>query len=154
LWLRPHLPQPLVRHGKDYEHRSAHELGDAPTHGPLRRAFTGWESLINAAIAGYVGLLRRGMRVRPPPLGAAVVLLVVVVAGLGLQLRREFFPEVDAGAFEMYVRTPTGTRIEETEKRVVEVERFVRATIGDDLETLISEIGVVADWSAAYTPNS
>ena len=26
--------------------------------------------------------------------------------------------------------------------------------IGDDLELIISEIGVTADWSAAYTPNA
>lgn len=69
-------------------------------------------------------------------------------------MRREFFPEVDAGAFEIYVRARTGTRIEETEKRVAEVEKAVREQIGDDLELVISELGVVADWSAAYTPNS
>ena len=85
---------------------------------------------------------------------AAVVLLVAVVIGLGSQLRREFFPEVDAGAFEIQVRAKTGTRIEETEKRIAEVETVVREKIGDDLELLISELGVVADWSAAYTPNS
>ena len=32
-------------------------------------------------------------------------------------LRREFFPEVDAGAFEIYVRAPSGTRIEVTEEQ-------------------------------------
>ncbi len=85
---------------------------------------------------------------------AAFVLFVAVVVGLGYRLRREFFPEVDAGAFEMYVRVPTGTRIEETEKRIVEVEEVVHEKIGDDVELVISEIGVVADWSAAYTPNS
>ena len=45
--------------------------------------------------------------------------LITVVVGYGLLvvrrwyfwpiLRREFFPEVDAGAFEMYVRAPSGT---------------------------------------------
>ena len=44
------------------------------------------------------------------------VLVVVVVVGFGPQLRREFFPEVDAGAFEMFVRATSGTRIEETEE--------------------------------------
>ena len=31
-------------------------------------------------------------------------------------MRRDFFPEVDAGAFEMYVRAQSGTRIEKTEE--------------------------------------
>src|SRR5262249_31081681 len=38
--------------------------------------------------------------------------------------------------------------------RVVGVEEVVRQRLGDDLETLISEIGVTPDWAAAYTPNS
>ena len=55
----------------------------------------------------------------------------------------------------MYVRAPSGTRIEVTEERIAEVEEFVRKTIPEhDLELIISEIGVNADWSAAYTPNA
>ena len=63
------------------------------------------------------------MRRRLLVVGTAVVLLVGVVVGLGSQLRREFFPEVDAGAFEVYVRAEPGTKIEETERRVAEVEK-------------------------------
>jgi multidrug efflux pump subunit AcrB len=151
LWLRPHH-QPHAIHGKDYEHRSEHELG-AP-HGPLTRLFAYWEALINLAISGYVRLLRLVMRARLATVALAFVLLLAVLAGLGAQLRREFFPEVDAGAFEMYVRAHSGTRIEETEKRIAEVEKVVKEGIGSDLELVISEIGVVADWSAAYTPNA
>jgi multidrug efflux pump subunit AcrB len=87
-------------------------------------------------------------------LGIAGVTLVGVVIGLGGRLRREFFPEVDAGAFEIYVRAKPGTRIEETERRIAKVEQRVRDKIGKDLEIIISELGVVADWSAAYTGNS
>ncbi len=116
--------------------------------------FARWEALINVAIGWYLRLLDVVMRRRLLAVASAVVLLVAVVVGLGSQLRREFFPEVDAGAFEIYVRAKSGTRIEETEKRVAEVEKVVAHKIGDDLELLISEIGVVADWSAAYTPNA
>lgn len=151
LWLRPHY-QAEVHHGKDYQHRSPHELG-TPT-GMLGRAFARWESLINYGIAGYVRLLGVVMNGRLITVGIFIALLVTSVVGLGSQLRREFFPEVDAGAFEIYVRARTGTRIEETEKRVAEVESAVKGQIGEDLELLISELGVVADWSAAYTPNS
>jgi multidrug efflux pump subunit AcrB len=151
LWIVPH-PQKVVHHGTDYEHRSEHEIG--PRHGWLGRAFAHVETLINIFIAWYVRLLSLVMRVRLLTVVGAVVLLVATLLGLGSQLRREFFPEVDAGAFEIQVRARTGTRIEETEKRVAEVEKVVNSAIGDDLDLLISEIGVVADWSAAYTQNS
>ncbi len=85
---------------------------------------------------------------------ALLRLLVSLVVVLGPRLRREFFPEVDSGAFEIYARAPSGTRIEETEKRVARVEKFVRDQLGEDLQLIISEIGVVADLSAAYTPNA
>ncbi len=140
LWLQAHV---------------LHPEGVAPLHrGLISRGFARWEAMIEAGIRIYVILLQRTMRNRVVVVGSAFVLFVAVVIGLGYQLRREFFPEVDAGAFEMYVRVPTGTRIDLTEKEIVKVERRVRETLGDDLETLISEIGVVADWSAAYTPNA
>jgi multidrug efflux pump subunit AcrB len=140
LWLRPHTNHPEARAAI---HRSL-----------ISRGFASWEAMIEAAIRIYVRLLKRAMRWRLVVVGAAVLLFLGIVIGLGYELRREFFPEVDAGAFEIYVRAPTGTRIEMTEKEIAKVERFVRATLREDLVTIISEIGVVADWSAAYTPNA
>ena len=73
----------------------------------------------------------------------------------GWILRKEFFPAVDSGAFEMVMRGPSGLRIEKTEEFVAKAEEMLRETIGEhDLQLIISEIGVVADWSAAYTPNA
>jgi multidrug efflux pump subunit AcrB len=153
LFLRGHTPPPGdEHHGFDEEHRSQHE--NPPPRGPLGRAFAAWEGLINRAIAGYVWLLERVMRRRLLTLAAAAVAFAVVVFGVGSRLRREFFPEVDAGAFEIYARAEPGLRVEQTEKRIAKVEKLVRDTTGKDLDTVISEIGVVADWSAAYTPNS
>jgi multidrug efflux pump subunit AcrB len=94
------------------------------------------------------------MRHRVAAVFGAVATLVAVLGLLGSQLRREFFPEVDAGAFEVYARAASGTRVEETEKKIERVEQFIRETIGGDVQLLISELGVVADLSAAYTPNA
>jgi multidrug efflux pump subunit AcrB len=152
LWLKPHTEHPDRHPHRDYAHRSEHE--NPPPRGPLGLLFQKWESLINVAIAAYVRCLGVAMRYRLLVVGSAAVLLVAVLLAFGTRLRREFFPEVDAGAFEMYVRARSGTRIEETEKRVAEVEKVVKADLGGDLELVISEIGVVADWSAAYTPNA
>jgi multidrug efflux pump subunit AcrB len=152
LWLKAHGPRGEVHLGKDYQHRVEHE--NEPPKSWLGRTFERWEAMIDAGIAGYVRLLAQAMKRRGWVLIGSVVLLLAVVLGLGSQLRREFFPEVDAGAFEIYVRAKTGARIEESEKRIAHVEAFIKENLGDDLELIISELGVVADWSAAYTPNS
>jgi multidrug efflux pump subunit AcrB len=153
LFLKPHAAGSGGEHHlQDYEHRSEHE--NPPPRTALGRIFAVWESLIAKAIAAYIGFLRQAMHKRGLVLGTAAVALIGIVLGLGGRLRREFFPECDAGAFEIYVRAKPGTRIEETERRIVKVEQRIRNKIGDDLEIIISELGVVADWSAAYTPNS
>jgi multidrug efflux pump subunit AcrB len=130
------------------------ERRDAGMPGPLGRAFAWWEGRIGAAVAWYVGRLDRVLEHKRLTVGVAAALLAAAVVGLGPSLRREFFPEADAGAFEMYVRAPSGTRIEVTERRIERVEAFVRSKLGDDLQLIISELGVVPDLSAAYTPNA
>lgn len=151
-WLKPHRITHDPHLGADYEHRSEHELG-APR-GALGRLFARWESLVGAAISWYGAVLDRVLRHRATIILSAVLLLALVIAALGTRLRREFFPEVDAGAFEIYVRAGSGTRIESTEEKIAKVEQFVRDQLSGDLQLVISEIGVTADWSAAYTPNA
>ncbi len=184
-WLRAHGA--VHGHGSTGEH--AHS---APPPGTFGRLWAAWEGLIETGIRWYVRQLNVALNHRLLVLSAAVVTLVVVVVGLGSQLKREFFPEVDSGAFEMSVRAKSGTRIEVTERRIAAVEDFIRESIknydaeegGADqpagapklaahdaeqkagahevaagehegsLDTIISEIGVTPDWSAAYTPNS
>jgi multidrug efflux pump subunit AcrB len=151
-WMRSRGPKPDEYHGVDYQHRNEHE--GKPARGPLRRTFERWESLLDAAFGGYAKLLAVALKARRLVVGGAFGLLAVVVGLLGPDLRREFFPEVDAGSFEVSVRLPSGTRIEVTEGYVEAVENYVKAKVGTDLELVISELGLTADWSAAFTPNS
>jgi multidrug efflux pump subunit AcrB len=146
-WLKPH-----VAHGE---------------HGPERnfvsRAFGRWEKMIDRGIAYYVRGLDVVLQHPRKTVFIAFALLGIVFYTLAGPLRREFFPEVDAGAFEMYVRAPSGLRIDtppgtdldSTEKRIEMVEKFIRQSIPKrDLQLIISELGVNSDWSAAYTPNA
>ncbi|HSQ54273.1 MAG TPA: efflux RND transporter permease subunit, partial [Gemmata sp.] len=109
---------------------------------------------IDRGIGWYTGRLDWVLRHRLLTLGSAAALLIALIILVLPILRREFFPETDAGTIEIFVRTKTGTRIEATEAKVAEVEEYIRSTVADDLELTISEIGVWADWSAAYTPNA
>ncbi len=151
-WLRGHKATPIESHATDYEHRNPHENPSPKNR--FGQLFERWEGLIGAGIAVYLRILGAALKRRGTVIGGAFAILGGVVIVLGPQLRREFFPEVDAGAFEIYVRAQSGTRIEETEEKVARVETFVKEKIGADLELVISEIGLTANWSAAYTPNA
>ncbi len=53
------------------------------------------------------------------------------------------------------MKAPTGTRIEATEQYVKQVEDIVHQVVPpEDLSTVVSNIGVMADLSALFTPNS
>ncbi len=156
LLLRPHAGHGLDEGGDgNGQLPSRQDPNHGSSHNPITRLFAAWEGMINGGIRWYTRLLDRVMKVRVLVVAVAVGLLLATVLGLGTRLRREFFPEVDAGAFEIYVRAPSGTRIELTEQRISQVEDFIRKTIPNrDLELFISELGVTPDWSAAYTPNA
>jgi multidrug efflux pump subunit AcrB len=147
-WLKPHGRESTESFASD------HGLHNPVPKGPLRAMFEKWEAVIDSAIVLYTRLLGMAMRRRRLLIGFAFASLACVVVLLGPRLRREFFPEVDAGAFEIFVRAPSGTRIEETEEKIARVEQFVKSKIGDDLEMVISELGLTPNWSAAYTPNA
>lgn len=151
-WLKGHGHKPIESHGVDYEHRNEHE--NAPPKGLLGRLFEKWEEVINTGIRWYISLLGIAMKMRMSVIVAAFALLTSVIVLLGPGLRREFFPEVDAGAFELTVRLPSGTRIEVTEGYIEAVEQYIKDSLGEDLDLVIAELGLTADWSAAYTPNS
>lgn len=121
----------------------------------VARAFAWWQRKIDGGVEYYAKGLDFVLR---HPIATILVgygLLAATTLFFWPILRRDFFPEVDAGAFEMYVRAPSGLRIEETEKRIKAVEDFVREKIDEeDLQLVLSEIGVTSDWSAAYTLNA
>jgi multidrug efflux pump subunit AcrB len=139
LWLRGH------EHG---------EHGQAAPRGAIGRAFARWEALIDKGIAYYVQVLDLALRNPVKTVIGAFAFLGISLAIFIPILRRDFFPEVDAGAFEIAVRGQNGTRIENTEEMIIQVENFIRKELGHDLELFISELGVTPDWSAAYTPNA
>ncbi len=94
-------------------------------------------------------LLRPGLTV--------VVLMGVFVLSLAIYpfLGLAFFPRTDAGQFTINLKVPTGTRIEMTEQYVSKVEDLIRSQVGKhDLKMVVSNIGVVPDFSSLYTTNA
>jgi multidrug efflux pump subunit AcrB len=65
-----------------------------------------------------------------------------------------FFPQTDAGQFTINMKVPTGTRIEMTNEYVAKVEDLIRHVVHPkDLKMIVSNIGVVPDFSSLYTSN-
>ena len=66
-----------------------------------------------------------------------------------------FFPHTDAGQFTINLKVPTGTRIEVTDQYVAKVEDLIRQTVDPkDFKLVVSNIGVVPDFSSLYTTNA
>ena len=122
---------------------------------------TGWGRLhhrIELFLMGltrrYEGLLEGALR-RRAVLLAGVGLLFAASLCLFPFIGQDFFPQVDSGQLTVYVRCPTGTKIEKTNERLDTFEKFIRAVIpAEDIRMVVTEVGIANNWSAAYTANS
>ncbi len=84
-------------------------------------------------------------------LGSITVLLLVSFPFLG----RAYFPRTDPGQFIINLRMPSGTRLEVSNDYVAKVEQIIRSTVSqDDMDMIVSNIGVYPDLSAIYTSNA
>ena len=55
----------------------------------------------------------------------------------------DFFPQVDGGQFQLHVRAPSGTRLEETERLFAQVEQSIKRAIpAKDLQLVLDNIGL------------
>ncbi|MEH2066127.1 MAG: efflux RND transporter permease subunit [Nostoc sp.] len=71
--------------------------------------------------------------------GAFIVSAGVLLPFVG----QDFFPEVDGGQFSLHVRALPGTRLEETERIISEVEDVIRQTVPkDNLALILDNIGL------------
>jgi multidrug efflux pump subunit AcrB len=116
--------------------------GHAQGSGPLWAAFHVVNARFERLRARYHGLLEGA-------LAHARVTMLVGVGFCALSLcllpfiGEDFFPKVDAGQMRLHVRAPAGTRIEETEQLVAQVERTVRSVIAPrDLAVIVDNIGL------------
>ena len=119
------------------------------------RGFNAWfNGKFNVVLNLYERWVRRALR-RP---GLTVTaLMCVFFASLAIYplLGRAFFPQTDAGQFTLNVKAPTGSRIEVTDEYVAKIEDLIRHNVPPaELKTIISNIGVVNDFSSLYTSNA
>jgi multidrug efflux pump subunit AcrB len=88
------------------------------------------------------------------PALTALVIIAVVGASFSLLplLGTELFPEVDAGTFELRIKTVPGTELIETEKLVARIENTIKEVIpANEIETLIANIGLPVGKGAGFS---
>jgi len=117
--------------------------------------FNAW---FNRMFRGVLDFYERWVRraLKRPALTVAL-LMCIFFASLGIYpfLGRAFFPQTDAGQFTLNIKVPTGSRIEVTDRYVAKIEDLIRQVIPpSDLKMIVSNIGVVNDFSSLYTTNS
>ena len=137
-----------------------HPTGQAP--GPQKRGILSWGArfnegfnrLFHALLDRYEAAVRWSLR-RPALTVAVLLSLFVVSLGLYKLLGVSFFPRTDAGQFTINLKAPVGSRLELTDKYVAEVEKLIQKTVlPSDFRIVVSNIGVVNDFSSLYTTNS
>ncbi len=124
--------------------------------GELKHAkisFQGFQKWFHRITEAYANSMDKVLRYRWWVLGSVAVLFVVSMFGF-TKIGTELFPQMDVGQISMDVRMESGTRLEKSEKTITEIEHFLKEEIGEDVNLIVSNMGVLNDWPAAYTTNS
>ena len=91
------------------------------------------------------------------PALTVIALMGLFVASFAIYpfLGLAFFPRTDAGQFTINLKAPTGTRLEATDQYVDKIEHLIRKDVdAKDFRMIVSNIGVVNDFSSLYTSNA
>lgn len=86
---------------------------------------------------------------------ALILLPVFIAAAIGvfsaLHSGREFFPKTDAGLIRLFLRIPSGMRIEDTARKMAEVQREIRHIIPkEELQFVVENIGAPSSVNQAW----
>ena len=144
------LPHPREDAGQEYEVEPTSPLGQSR----WERFTAGFNRQFSRLLDYYEYWVKRTL-VRPGLTVAVLTGVFLVSLAISPLVGLAFFPRTDAGQFTINVKVPTGTRLEVTEQYVAKVEDLIRKTVGsEDLKMVVSNVGVVPDFSSLYTTNA
>src|SRR5579862_5311094 len=107
-----------------------------------------------AMLDRYEGWLNRAL-LRPVATVLGITGIFILSLALYPYIGEAYFPRTDPGQFVINLKAPAGTRIEDTDQLVKQVEQIVREVVpAKDLKIIVSNIGVTPGFSSIYTPNS
>jgi len=125
---------------RGHEHDAEHTK---PSRNPLVRMQLRFEHAFERLRESYHGVLDRCLHHRRAFViaffAACLGSLALIVPWLG----QDFFPSIDSGSFNLHLRAPTGTRIEETARLCDLVERSIRRHLPPgEISNIIDNIGL------------
>jgi HAE1 family hydrophobic/amphiphilic exporter-1 len=136
------------------KHQADEEVGE----GSLGARFGFIAKKFNLYFEKMLGKYDRTLRTAlMKPVATLTGLVGVSLLSFGLYpfLGVSFFPRTDPGQFLINVKAPSGTRVEYTENYIKQVEQIIRQVVpANELQIIVSNIGITTDFSAMYTPNS
>lgn len=110
---------------------------------------------------GFEAMLRQYDRLvgkvlaRPRTSLAALLVASIGLCALLPLVQISYFPRTDPGQFVINLKAPSGTRLEDTTALIGKVEDIVREIVSkDDLDVVVSNVGVTPGFSAIYTSNT
>jgi multidrug efflux pump subunit AcrB len=125
---------------RGHEHEAEHTK---PSRNPFVRMQLRFEKAFERLRDNYHGVLERCLHHRRAFL---IAFFAVCLGSLGLivpWLGQDFFPSVDGGSFNLHVRAPTGTRIEETARLCDLIERSIRRQLPQgEISNIVDNIGL------------
>src|SRR6266850_1774521 len=125
---------------RGHEHDAEHTK---PSRNPLVRMQLRFEKAFERLRDRYHGVLQRCLNHRRAFL---IAFFAVCLGSLGVivpWLGQDFFPSVDSGSFNLHVRAPTGTRIEETARLCDLIERSIRRQLPPgEISNIVDNIGL------------
>jgi HAE1 family hydrophobic/amphiphilic exporter-1 len=131
-----------------------HAEGDTKAKSWMARFHIGFNVRFEQMLASYDRWIQKVLD-RPKQVVIGFLGIFILSFALYPLVGLSFFPRTDAGQFVINVKAPTGTRLEVTESDVKKVENIVHQVVPDDeLNSVVSNIGVMSDLSALSTPNS
>jgi multidrug efflux pump subunit AcrB len=128
--------------------------GTPESAGPENR-FTLWfQQRFESFVGRYARWLDRALGRPWTVIGAAIAICAVGVSSY-LFVGIAYFPNTDPGQFVINVKAPSGSKLEATERYVAKVEQIIKQEVSpEDLEVVLSNIGVTPGFSSIYTSNS
>ena len=120
----------------------SHHGGDTGKRkGLVARFQDGFERQFAKFQRGYLGLVHVTVRHRLATF--AVAGCVLAVGGvLFVFVGEDYFPQIDSGQMTLHIRAPSGTRLETTEERFVEIEKTVKASVPTGVDLILDNVGL------------
>ena len=134
--------------------KTAHGHGGHQTKSVFGRFVTAFNRKYDQLLMRYDRAVDKALA-RPGMTILVIMGSFVVSLALYPLLGLAFFPRTDPGQFVINVKAPTGSRLEMTNQYVGRIENDIRDVIpSDDLQMIVSNIGLTPDLSSIYTSNS